>query len=118
MRILIAIILTAAVTCHAQVPVETGRPSTENLQRDQMKAGSAYREMQNAERATRDAEQDYRRAESVYKDEQKRVEEARQQTEAARKMLDAAKAKEAQTRKAYDAAVNSVGGDAQPSLKK
>jgi hypothetical protein len=118
MRILMVIILSAAVTCNAQAPVETGRPSTENLQRDQMKAGSAYREMQNAERTTRDAEQDYRRAESVYKDEQKRVEEARQQTEAAKKKFEAAKAKETQARKAYESAVNSVGGDAQPSMKK
>ena len=118
MRILMTLLLAGAMSCFAQAPVETGRPSSENLQRDQMKAGNAYREMQNAERAARDAEQDYRQAEAVNKDAQKHAEEARLQADATKKKLDAAKAKEAQARKAYEAAVNSVDRDAHPAKKK
>ena len=118
MRILTAFFLAGAITCHAQAPVETGRPSADNLQRDQIKAGNAYREMQNAERATRDAEQEYRQADAIHKDTQKRADEARRDADAAKKKLDAARAKEAQVRKAYDSAVNAVDRDANPEKKK
>jgi hypothetical protein len=117
MRIPMAILVFLTANCFAQAPVETGRPSAENLQRDQMKAGNAYREMQNAERATRDAEQDYRQADGIYKDAQKRADEARQQADAAKKKLDAAKAKEVQLRKAYENAINSVDRDVHPPKK-
>ena len=89
MRYLMMAGLLAATACYAQAPVETGRPSEARMQRDQMKAGNAYRDMQNAERATRDAEQDYRQAEGIYKDSQKRADEARRDAEAAKKKLDA-----------------------------
>jgi Skp family chaperone for outer membrane proteins len=118
MRILMAAILFFSTGCFAQAPVETGRPSGENLQRDQIKAGNAYRDMQRAEQAARDAEQEFRQSDAVYKDAQKRAEEARYQADAAKKKLDAAKARETQTRKAYDAAVNAVDRDAHPAKKK
>ncbi len=117
MRIPLAMLLVFATGCFAQAPVETGRPSGGNLQRDQIKAGTAYREMHRAEQATRDAEADYRQAEGIHKDTQKRAEEARRDAEAAKKKLEAAKAKEAQARKAYDAAVNAVDRDAHPAKK-
>ncbi len=118
MRILTIIFLLAAAPCFAQAPVETGRPSDGQLQRDQMKAGTAYREMQRAEQTTRDAEQEFRQADSIFKDTQKRTDEAKQQADAAKKKLDAAKVKEAQARKAYDVAVNAVDRDAHSPQKK
>ncbi len=111
MRCLLAAMLVLAGACLAQAPVETARPSGETLQRDQIRAGTASRDMQRAEQATRDAEGDYRQAESIHKDTQKRADETRRDVEAAKKKLDAAKAKELQARKAYEAAVNAVGSD-------
>lgn len=117
MRVLGALVLTAAATAFAQAPVETGRVSGEQLQRDQYKAGAAYRELQNAERASSDADFEHRRTEAAHKDLQKRTEEARAQVEAAKKKLDAAKAREAQARKGYEAALNAVDRDANPPRK-
>ena len=117
MRFLTMIFLMTATLCLAQAPVEVGKPSAENLQRDQFKAGNAYREMQNTERASRDAEQDFRQADAIHKDTLKRADEAKLQADAAKKKFDAAKAKEAQARKAYDAAVNAVDRDAHPAKK-
>ena len=59
----------------------------------------------------------FRQAEDIYKDTQKRADEARRDAEAAKKKLDAAKLKEAQARKAYDAAVNAVDRDVHPPKK-
>jgi hypothetical protein len=117
MRILMAIAMFAAMSCFAQAPVDTGRLSGDQLQRDQYKAGAAYREMQRAEQAARDAQAGARQADAAYKDLQKRSEEARRQAEESKKQLEAAKAKEAQARKAYDDAVNAVDRDAQPPKK-
>lgn len=117
MRIPMAILMAAAVTCFAQAPVEDGRLRAEQLQRDQYKAGAAYREMQRAEQATRDAEHDYRQADAEHKAAQKRAEDTRRQADAAKKNLDAAKASEAHWRKAYDAALNAVDRDARPPKK-
>ena len=112
-RALLATFLLAGA-CFAQAPVETARPSGETLQRDQIRAGNAYRDMQRAEQATRDAEGDYRQAESIHKDTQKRADETRRDVEAAKKKLEAAKLKEQQARKAYEAAVNAVGSGNPP----
>jgi hypothetical protein len=117
MKILAAILIAVAAGAHAQAPVEDGRLRGEQLQRDQFKAGNAYREMNRAEQAVRDAEQDHRQAEAIQKDTQKRADEARHDAEAAKKKLEAAKLKEAQSRKAYDAAVNAVDRDANPPKK-
>ena len=117
MRMLLFAGLLVASAGFAQAPVVTGRPSESKLQHDQMKAGNAYRDMQRAEQATRDAEHDFRQADSIYKDTQKRADEARRDADAAKKKLDAAKLKEAQARKAYDAAVNAVDRDEHPPKK-
>ena len=117
MRILLAVLAMTVANCFAQAPVETGRLSGEQLQRDQYKAGSAYRDLQNAERGASEAEKGYRAADGNYKDLQKRTEEARLQAEASKKKLEAAKAKEAQARKDYDAAVNAVSSDAGAAKK-
>ena len=118
MRIILAILAMMTTVCFAQAPVETGRPSGEQLQRDQYKAGAAYRDMQNAERAARDAEFEHRQADTAHKDLQKRTEEARLRVEAAKKKVEETKATEAQARKAYDAALGSVDRDVHPSTKK
>ena len=108
MRMILAILLTATATAFAQAPVETGRISGEQLQRDQFKAGNAYNEMQRAEQATRDAEQAAKRADLINKDAQKRAVEAQQQADAAKKKFEAAKLRETEARKAYDDALNAV----------
>ena len=107
MRIILAIVLTLTATCFAQAPVETGRLSGEQLQRDQFKAGSAYSEMQRAEEAAKQAD-------AMNKEAQKRAAEAQQQAEAAKKKFEAAKAREVQARKAYEDALNAVDRVANP----
>ena len=117
MRIIPAIVLMMAATCFAQAPVETGRLSGEQLQRDQFKAGTAYSDMQRAEQAARNAEEAARKADAVNKDAQKHAVEAQQQADAAKKNLEAAKLREAQARKAYEDAINAVDRVANPPKK-
>ena len=117
MRIVLAIVLIMTATCFAQAPVETGRLSGEQLQRDQFKAGTAYSEMQRAEQAARNAEESAKKADAANKDAQKRAVEAQQQAEAAKKNLEAAKLREAQARKVYDDALNAVDRVVNPPKK-
>ena len=57
MRLLILVLLTMANAAgHAQAPVEDARQRQDTLQRDQQKAGAAYREMQQAQFAAKRAE--------------------------------------------------------------
>ena len=43
MRFLTMIVLMTATLCLAQAPVEVGKPSAENLQRDQFKVRKAFK---------------------------------------------------------------------------
>jgi hypothetical protein len=90
-----------ATLAYAQAPDDA-------LHRGQLKAGTAYSEVQKAEFATRQAEQEYHRADASHKAAQKRVAELSAQAEAAQKKFDAAKSREAAARKTYDAAVDAV----------
>lgn len=105
------ILLIAAGASHAQAPVEDARQRQDALQRDQLKAGSAYREMRQAEFAAKQAQEDYWQADAAYKAAQKRADELKRQADADQKKLDAAKAKEAQARKIYEAAVDAADRD-------
>jgi hypothetical protein len=105
------LLFTAAVVpaLAAQAPVEERSPPPGNAaQQGQQRAGTAYRDLQRAEFDRRQAELDVQRAEGEYKVAQKRADELKRETENTRKVLEAAKAREAQARKLYDAAINAV----------
>ena len=97
----VVIFLFAATLAHAQAPDDA-------LQRGQVKAGAAYRELLNAEFARKQAEDEYRQADASHKAAQTRSDELKGQTEAAQTKFDAAKAREAAARKTYEAAVEAV----------
>jgi hypothetical protein len=78
------------------------------IQRSQLKAGAAYRELQQAQYEAKLAEQDVLNAQEANRAAQKHAEEVKRQLDAASKAFAAAKAKEAQARKAYDAALGDV----------
>ena len=119
MRLLILVLLTMANAAgHAQAPVEDARQRQDTLQRDQQKAGAAYREMQQAQFAAKRAEEDFRQADADYKAAQTRADELKRHADTAKKNLDAGQAKAEQARKSYEAAVNAVGGNSQPAQKK
>ena len=115
MRILTTLsLLLSASVCYAQAqapaPVETGRAREAQLQVEQIKASNAYREMQSAA-------QEFSRADAVHKELAKRAADAKLQADAAKKKLDAAKAREQQAAKAYENALNAVGGEPLPAKK-
>jgi len=110
--------MIAAGAAHAQVPVEDARPPQDLLQRDQLKAGAAYRELRQAEFAAKQAQEDFRQADAAYRAAQKRADELKPQADAEKKKLDVAKAKEEQARKSYEAAVNTVDRDSRGATKK
>lgn len=119
MRLPVALILIfAAGASQAQAPVEDARERQDTLQRDQLKAGSAYREMRQAEFAAKQAQEDFWQADTAYKAAQKRADELKRHVDAEQKKLDAAKAKEAQARKIYDTAVNSADRDSRATATK
>jgi septal ring factor EnvC (AmiA/AmiB activator) len=102
------IVSATAGLASAQAPVEDGRPRQDSILQSQQKASAAYREMQQAEQARKFAEQDVQRVELEYKAAQKRADDIKHQFDSANAQLTAAKAREAQARKQYDAALNVV----------
>jgi septal ring factor EnvC (AmiA/AmiB activator) len=104
--------LVAGILCGslawAQAPVQDAVSRDQAIQRSQQKAGAAYRELQQAQYDAKLAEQDVLNAQEAHRAAQKHAEEVKRQLDAASKALAAAKAKEAQTRKAYDAALGDV----------
>lgn len=92
----------------AQAPVQDVTGREQSIQRNQQKAGAAYRDLQQAQYDAKLAEQDYLNAQDAHKAAQKQADEMKRQLDAARKALDAAKSREAQARKRYDAALGGV----------
>ncbi len=111
--ILILVIATGVSYAQTQppAPVEEARPRQDTLQRDQLKAGTAYRELRQAEFAARQAQEDFRQADAAHKAAQKHADDLKRAADAEKKKLDEAKAKEAQARKLYDAAVDTTDRD-------
>ena len=72
----VLILALAATLAQAQAPDDA-------LQRGQVKAGAAFREVQKAEFARKQAEDEYRQADASHKAAQKRADELKGQTEAA-----------------------------------
>ena len=119
MRLLAILLLTMATTAgYAQAPVDDTRQRRDTLQRDQQKAGAAYREMQQAEFAAKRADEDFRQADADYKAAQTRADELKRHADTAKKNLDTGHAKAEQARKSYDAAVDAVERNSQPAQKK
>jgi chromosome segregation ATPase len=104
--------LVAGILCGglawAQAPVQDVASRDQAIQRSQQKAGAAYRELQEAQYEAKLAEQDVLNTQEAHRAAQKHAEEVKRQLDAASKALAAAKAKEAQARKAYDAALGDV----------
>jgi hypothetical protein len=113
-----ALLMIAVASSLAQAPVEDTRLRQDAIMQGQQKASIAYRELQQAEYAVTQAEQEYRQADADHKAAQKRADELKRSADAAKKNLDAAKAKDATTRKSYDAAVNAVDQSSQKPARK
>jgi biopolymer transport protein ExbB/TolQ len=92
----------------AQVPVEDLTSREQAIHRGQQAAGTAYRELQQAQYESKLAEQDFLNAQEADRAAQQQAQERRRQLEAAKKAFDAAKAREADARKRYDQALTSV----------
>lgn len=72
----------------AQAPVDDTRQRQDTLQRDQQRAGIAYRELQQAQYESKLAEQDLVQADGEYKAAIKRAEESKRRADAAKKAFD------------------------------
>ena len=111
----LGLVLWAWAVCTAQIwaqaPVEERRAAPAGPQQVQQRAGAAHREWQRAEYTRSQAELDVQRAERDHAAAVKRTEELKWQRDEATKALELAKSREAQTRKAYDAALGAVDDD-------
>lgn len=101
-------LLLPALVASAQVPVEDLTSREQAIQRSQQRTGAAYRELRQAQYEAKLAEQDFLNAQEAHRLAQQSAEERKRQLDAAKKALDAARAKEAQARKTYDAALTGV----------
>lgn len=97
-----------AAAARAQAPVQDLTSRDQAIQRSQQKAGAAYRELQQAQYEAKLAEQDVLNAQEAHRAAQKHTEEVKRQLDAASKAFATAKAREAQARRAYDAALGNV----------
>jgi predicted nucleic acid-binding Zn-ribbon protein len=97
-----------AFSAAAQAPVQDTSPREQAIQRSQISAGAAYRELEQAQYEKKLAEQDVLNTQDAFQAAQQRAAELKRQLDAARKVLEAARAKEVQARKRYDAALSSV----------
>lgn len=102
------IALLAVPTALAQAPVEDLTSREQAIQRSQQRSGAAYRELRQAQYEAKLAEQDFLNSQEAHRLAQQNAEERKRQLDAAKKALDAARAKEAQARKTYDAALTGV----------
>lgn len=97
-----------ASSAAAQAPVQDASGREQAIQRSQIGASAAYRELEQAQYEKKLAEQDVLNTQDAYQAGQKQAAELKRQLDAARKALEAARAKEAQARKRYDEALAGV----------
>lgn len=95
-----------AVTSLAQQPPSGDQADAVN--QAQIRASAAYNELREAQYQSKLAEQDYINTQDAYRTAQKAAEDLKRELDKTKKALDAAKAKEVQSRKAYDAALDEV----------
>jgi predicted nucleic acid-binding Zn-ribbon protein len=101
-------VLVLASSAAAQAPVQGPSAREQAIQRSQIGAGAAYRELEQAQYEKKLAEQDVLNSQDAYQAAQQQAAELKRQLDAARKALDAARAKEARARKRYDEALAGV----------
>ena len=102
------VLLLTAGAAVAQTPVQDRAGREQAIQRGQQRAGAAYRDLQQARHEAKLAEQEFINAEEAQRAAQKHAEDMKRQLDGAKKALDAARAKEVQSRKAYDEALDGV----------
>ena len=97
-----------AVFAQTAAPIEDRSSREQAIQRGQVKAGAAYRELQQAQYEAKLAEQDVLNAQEAQRTAQKHADDLQRQLDAANKVLAAAKQKEARARKTYNEALSAV----------
>jgi len=95
------LLVAAAVSAQQPAPVEDARARENAVQRAQQHAGAAFRKLEQSQFETKLAEQEF-----VNTEHEARAWQAR--LDAARQARDAARAREEQSRKAYEAALQEV----------
>jgi len=107
---LLAVVLLGwmAVPVRGQAPVEDLTSREQAVQRGQLKAGAAYRAVQEAQYEAKLAEQDVLNAREAHQAAQKHAEEMKHRLDAATRALAAAREREAKARKDYEAALADV----------
>jgi Skp family chaperone for outer membrane proteins len=98
----------ALLASSAAAQVHEGASREQAIQRGQVAAGAAYRELEQAQYEKKLAEQDVLNSQDAYQAAQRQAASRKQELDAARKALEAARAKEARTRKRYDEALADV----------
>ena len=94
-----------ATTAVAQAPPEERSAA---VQRAQLQASAAYRELGQAQYDLKLAEQDFLNTQDAYRAAAKTAEEIKGELNKTKSALDAAKSREEQARKAYEAALDAV----------
>lgn len=109
-RLSIAGALLVALACAAlaQTPAGEADKREAAIENKQRQAGTAYRELQQAQYEARLAEQDFLNAQEAQAAAQKQADARKQQLDAAKKALDTARTKVAQARQRYEATLTGV----------
>ena len=94
-----------ATSAFAQAP---DAAQSEAVQRAQIRASAAYRELTQAEYDLKLAEQDYVNTEDAYRAAAQRADDIKRELEKLKQARDAAKVREARARKAYEEALDAV----------
>lgn len=102
---IVLLCVLAAAPVLAQAPPEERRAA---VQQAQLRASAAYRELTEAQFQAKLAEQDYVNTQDAYRAAMQTAEEIKRELDKTKKALDAAKAREAQARKSYEAALDAV----------
>ena len=97
-----------ATSAAAQAPVQDASGREPAIQRSQVGAGAAYRELEQAQYEKKLAEQDVLNSQEAYQAAQRQAVELKRQLDAARKALEAAKTRESAARKRYEEALAAV----------
>ena len=100
---LLCVLVTGSVL--AQAP---SRNPSEAVQKAQIRASAAYRELTESEYQLKLAEQDYVNTQDAYQAAAKSAEDIKRELDKTKNAFDAAKAREARARKAYEAALDAV----------
>ena len=106
MRTALLLVLTVAVTAALGQPPVGDRSGA--VQRAQMRASAAYRELGEAQYELKLAEQDYVNTRDAYRAAPPPAEDIKRELDKTKKARDAARRREARARKAYEAALDEV----------